>query len=266
MRTFLTIILCLTALSGQGQFLKKLGKKAKRAAERTVEWRVERETSKKTDQTLDSILTKRKKGAKEAKMNPKENYSFTSYYLMQLVQEKDTMYMTSYFGEDENVLGSSIEMKPGEQMISVIDLNQNTIHSFMDFGGQKSKTSVGFSPSGLDAATNMQGVSVEPLSRQKEILGYSCEGYEVSGENYHGTVWITDQTDIRYPTGFSELQVKNAQSQGIDHKWMSLIDGLALEMDMTVISKKKPKRVHMLCTELGEADLVIDPSEYKSAF
>ncbi|KPM32610.1 Outer membrane protein-like peptidoglycan-associated (lipo)protein [Croceitalea dokdonensis DOKDO 023] len=53
----LTITLC--SSTAQGQFLKKLGKKAQKAAERTIERRVENEASKKTDQTLDSILEPR---------------------------------------------------------------------------------------------------------------------------------------------------------------------------------------------------------------
>ncbi|MBC2837707.1 OmpA family protein [Robiginitalea sp. SC105] len=42
--------------SANGQFLKKLGKKAQKAAERTVEQRVDEEASKTTDRALDSIL------------------------------------------------------------------------------------------------------------------------------------------------------------------------------------------------------------------
>ncbi len=59
---FLIMALAFFSAPANGQFLKKLGKRAQKAAERTVERRVDQEASKKTDQTLDSILEPGKKG------------------------------------------------------------------------------------------------------------------------------------------------------------------------------------------------------------
>ena len=67
------VMLCFT-VPVQGQFLKKLGKKAQKAAERTVERRVEQETSKKTDQALDSIL---EPGSGDQQMPPNPDSSGT---------------------------------------------------------------------------------------------------------------------------------------------------------------------------------------------
>ncbi|QLG45933.1 DUF4412 domain-containing protein [Costertonia aggregata] len=265
MRNITTLLICLIVVSSHGQFLKKLGKKAKQAVERTIERRVESETSKKTDQTIDSVFHKKNPTHNRATKTP-EKYHFDSYYKIQLVQKKDTLLITSYFGEDENVLGSSIEIQPGEKALSVIDLNQNKIHSFMDLGDQKTKTSIAFSPNKIEDATDMTAIDVSATGEEKEILGYRCKGYKVQGKEYHGIVWVTDETEIRYPGGFSELQIKNAKHSGVDHKWMTLIDGLALEMDMTVTNKKKPQKVHMLCVELGPTDMKIDTNTYKSAF
>lgn len=58
------------ATNVNGQFLKKLGKRAEKAAERTVERRVEQETSKKTDAALDSILEPGKNGEQQAPQSP----------------------------------------------------------------------------------------------------------------------------------------------------------------------------------------------------
>tara|TARA_R110000868_G_scaffold87844_2_gene245341 strand:+ start:7071 stop:8396 length:1326 start_codon:yes stop_codon:yes gene_type:complete len=55
----------------QGQFLKKLGKRAEEAAQRTVERRVEKETQEKTDQALDSILEPGS-GSEKKPQKPKE--------------------------------------------------------------------------------------------------------------------------------------------------------------------------------------------------
>ncbi|MFX0558567.1 DUF4412 domain-containing protein [Maribacter sp. CXY002] len=264
-KIILLLLISCTITQGNAQFLKKLKNSAQKAAERTVERRVERETSKKTDKTIDSVFEKKETNDGEAPETT-QPYYFNSYYVMELVQKRDTLFMTSYFGDDEDVLGSSIEMRPNEKIISVIDLKQNQIHSFMEFGDQKTKTSIGFSPNKIEDMTDSDGVSIEPLGEQKEILGYQCKGYKVEGKEYQGTVWITDETEIRYPKGFSELQIKNAKNSGIDHKWMTMIDGLALEMDMTVTSKKKLQKVHMRCVELGITELTLKSTEYKSAF
>lgn len=62
--TLTLLIICFFSISANGQFLKKLGKRAEKAAERVVEKRVEKETEEKTDQALDSILEPKKKSKK----------------------------------------------------------------------------------------------------------------------------------------------------------------------------------------------------------
>ncbi|AZQ60427.1 OmpA family protein [Maribacter sp. MJ134] len=51
-----------------GQFLKKLGKRAEKAAERAVERRVDKEATEKTDQALDSILEPGSKGGNKTQV------------------------------------------------------------------------------------------------------------------------------------------------------------------------------------------------------
>jgi outer membrane protein OmpA-like peptidoglycan-associated protein len=65
-------VICFSSTQVQGQFLKKLGKRAEKAAERAVERRVEKETTEKTDQVLDSILEPGSKGGNKAPV-PKED-------------------------------------------------------------------------------------------------------------------------------------------------------------------------------------------------
>jgi outer membrane protein OmpA-like peptidoglycan-associated protein len=60
----LVMALAIFSVPTNGQFLKKLGKRAQKSAERTVERRVDQEASKKTDQALDSILEPGQNGQK----------------------------------------------------------------------------------------------------------------------------------------------------------------------------------------------------------
>ncbi|MFH6603619.1 OmpA family protein [Maribacter algicola] len=64
------------APDANGQFLKKLGKRAEKAAERAVERRVEKEATEKTDQVLDSILEPGSQEEKQKK-NPVPNETST---------------------------------------------------------------------------------------------------------------------------------------------------------------------------------------------
>jgi len=60
-------ILLFSCSQANGQFLKKLGKRAEKAAERAIERRVDKEATEKTDQALDSIL---EPGSKTNKKTP----------------------------------------------------------------------------------------------------------------------------------------------------------------------------------------------------
>ncbi|VAW10843.1 Flagellar motor rotation protein MotB [hydrothermal vent metagenome] len=74
------LIICMFAFapSANGQFLKKLGKRAEKAAERVVERRVEQEAEKKTDAALDSILEPDQKKKRKPKSNKKESENTTN--------------------------------------------------------------------------------------------------------------------------------------------------------------------------------------------
>lgn len=250
----------------QGQFLKKLGDKAKKAAERTVERRVEREVSKKTDQTIDSVFTKKEAKGIETGVDANKSYSFNTKYVMQITTDKDVLPITYFFGDENDVMATSMEMKPNEKIYNIIDLGENKIHSLLDLNGQKSRTSIKFSPKEIIEDTDNSTISVKPNGQTKTILNYTCKGYDVSGTDYKGTVWVAENTGFSYPEKFKNMAIKNSKKEGIDPKWMSLVKGIPLEMDMIDTSKKKPKKVHMLCTEIGSTDFSLDPSEYKGMF
>jgi hypothetical protein len=250
----------------QGQFLKKLGEKAKKAAERTVERRVEREASKKTDQTIDSVFTKKKGKGVEMGAAANKAYAFNTIYVMELTTDKDVMPITYFFGEESDVMATSMDLKPNEKIYSIIDLSENKLHTLMDLNGQKSRTSMKFSPKEIIEDSNNNTISVKPNGQTKTILNYTCKGYEVSGTDFEGTVWVAENTGYAYPQKFKNMAIKNSKKEGIDPKWMSLVQGIPLEMDMVDTSKKKPQKVHMLCTKIGSTDFSLDPSEYKGMF
>lgn len=267
MKTFkytLVLILCVLTTQGHAQFWKKIKDRATEAAERTVERKIEEKSERATESAFDSLFNSPGKLLKGKRNSAADIYQFDSQYTMRIVQKKDTTNFTYYFGEDPAVLGSSIELKARERVISVIDLNRNTIYNFMDLGDTKSSASLGITPKMVQSEASSEDVSAEPTGEERQILGYSCQEYEVIGEDYYGTVWVTEETDISYPEGFKEITT--SKSKGIDQRWMKLINGIPLEMKMTDTSRNKPRTVHMLCIDLGPTDFTVIPSDYKSAF
>ncbi|WP_240729830.1 hypothetical protein [Flavobacterium sp. ASW18X] len=250
----------------QAQFLKNLGKKAQKAAERTVERRVERETSKKTDQTIDSVFTKKEDKGIEMGEDANKAYAFNTKYVMEITTDNDVLPITYFFSEKGDVMATTMEIKPNEKIYSIIDLGENKIHSLMDLNGQRSRTSMKFSPNKIMEDTDYSKISVKPNGQTKTIIEYTCKGYEVSGTDFNGTVWVAENTGFSYPEKFKNMSIKNGKKEGINPQWMSLVEGIPLEMDMLDSSKKKPQKVHMLCTEIGTTTFSLDPTEYKGIF
>ena len=55
-------------------------------------------------------------------------------------------------------------------------------------------------------------------------------------------------------------------TKGVDQSWVSMVDGLALEVRMIDRSKKKPRAIHMICTDLQETPFVINTLDYNNPF
>lgn len=267
MRTLQTFILVLAiCFSGNAnaQLLKKLKKKAEEAAERTIERKVEEKTEKETEKVFDSTFNNQGKIFKKSAESPSDNYTFSHKYIMEIAQGKNTNQLVYYLTNEGNYMGSAVEMKENEQMITVMDLSKKTAYNFMDFGDVKSMMSFGLDFEEIVENTQENsGMSIEATGNTKTILGYSCDEYKVNGDNLHGTIWVTQDAPISFSDAFSKVKSKN---KNIDQSWMSMTEGLTMEMDMTDTSKKKPKNILMRCIALDETDFTIETAQYKKTF
>jgi len=89
----------------------------------------------------------------------------------------------------------------------------------------------------------------------------------VKGPDLHGTIWVTQEAPISFSDAFSKIKSKNKNSsKGIDQSWMSMIEGLTMEMNMTDTSKRKPKNIVMRCTAVDETDYTIETALYNKTF
>ncbi|MGB5437988.1 MAG: DUF4412 domain-containing protein [Maribacter sp.] len=260
----LIMLISCTVTQGNAQFLKKLKKSAQEAAERTVERKVERKTEQETGKTFDSIFDNQGgllNGKKEA---PAKTYAFTHAYEMDIIAEKDTTHVTYYLTNVDEFMGSALQMNENEQMITVMDLPRKTAYNFMDFGANKSMMSFGLDFEKVVENQTDKDVLIEATGNTKEILGFECEEYKVAGEDFNGTIWVTHDAEISFSDAFGKTQ-KN-KNKGVNQAWMSMVEGLTMEMNMTDTSKKKAKKIKMQCTEVNPTDYIIYTSDYENSF
>ena len=251
--------------SSNGQFLKRLTKKAEEAAKRTVEQKVQEKTARETEKTFDTLFNSNGGVFKNEKTEKLDSYAFSHQYIMQMISENDTTDITYYLTNEHEYMGSSFTAGKDQKFITVMDLPNTAIHTFMDMGGQKTMNSMKFDLDEVsDAKLNNERFSIAATGQHKKILGYECKEFQVTGPQLSGTVWVTQDAGISVQKAFSELKTKRIKgSTGMDQSWVSSVDGLALEMKMIDYSQKNPKPIKMICTHLSESAFSINTKEYE---
>lgn len=267
-KILLALLLLGITTPSHSQFFKKLKERAKEAAEQAVERKVAEKTERETEKTFDTVFNNKGKIFSSKKAEKLDSYFFTHQYVMEIVSDKDTIDITYYLTNDNEYMGSSFATGENQEFITVMDLPNAAIHTFMDFGENKTTSSIKID---LDDVTDSEiegnKFTISATGQTKKIIGYNCEEYQVTGPQLSGTVWVTKEADISFAKAFSQLKSKKIKrSEGIDQSWVSMVDGLTLETKMIDYSKKKPKPITMTCKSLNAVDFSINTSEYQKPF
>ncbi|WP_350286626.1 DUF4412 domain-containing protein [uncultured Croceitalea sp.] len=254
--------------TGNAQFFKKLKKRVQEAAEQTAERKVAEKTERETEKTFDTVFNNKGKLFKKKKAKKLAGYSFSHKYKMQVISETDTTDITYYLTNANEYMGSSFITGKNQEFITVMDLPNAAIHTFMDLGGRKTSNSIKIDLDEVDLdEMNTNEFTISATGMSKEIIGFLCEEFQVTGPQLSGTVWVTQEADISFQKAFSQLKSKKIKRlKGIDQSWVSMVDGLTLEMKMIDYSQKKPKPIRMICTSLNETNFSIETSEYNNSF
>ncbi|MFL0354729.1 DUF4412 domain-containing protein [Xanthomarina sp. GH4-25] len=269
MKNILTIIICVFCVfTAKAQIFDRLANKAANSAERALDRKVEQKAQKETDKAFDSVFEgnnskKSKPSKKEAETTnnktPESIYNFSHKYVMQMESDKYKTTFTYYLAKDANYFGNTIEN--ASTMVNVMDLDKATMFMFTEAGGRKMlmSTSLNLNDFVDDDQSSNNDVKIEKTNNTKIILNYTCREYKVTSKDFHGSFWITKEADITFPKGFYNMDNKNNPNQ----EWMKDVDGLMLEMDMTVTTKKKPETLKMTCVALDETDFSLNTKDYK---
>ncbi|MDT7829093.1 DUF4412 domain-containing protein [Pricia sp. S334] len=269
-KTFTFIVLLLIGTTVQGQFLKKLGKRAEKAAERTVLNRADEEAAKKTDQALDEVLTMEMGTMGGSQVDPDVlpgSYEFDWRYTLRMSHEKGDIDLNYFLSEDGGAFGSRPELNQGTgsmgNMLMVIDPGLETTTILMDNGGQK--TGMVMSNPDLSEAVAQESDMDEYELKEigtKEILGYTCQGFQMENEDTKMTMYIAFDTPVSFSDMYSGSNAKQLP-KGFDPKWLDKIGENSLMMEMDFVNKKKKKQsAKMTCVALEKDPMTIDLGEY----
>lgn len=266
---FFTVLLLFGIITPtNAQLWNKLKKRATQAAEDAIERKVEEKAARETEKTFDTVFNNKGKLFKKKKAVKLEGYTFTHKYTMEVINENDTTDITYYLTNEYEYMGSSFNLEENQEFITVMDLPNTAIHTFMNMGGQKTTNSINIDlTDSSDLEMDSEGFSITPTGQTKTILGFESEEFQVTGPQLSGTVWVTQEADISFQKAFSKLKSKKMKrTKGMNQSWVSMVDGLALEMSMIDYSQRKPKPIKMICTSLHEYPFSITTADYENPF
>ncbi|QRM89437.1 DUF4412 domain-containing protein [Lacinutrix sp. WUR7] len=269
---FLKLALIILSLSlstnTQAQLLKKFGNAAERAAERTLEKKVDEKTTRETEKTFDSTFNRKKQNKKEQRQTSNRSsseiqkaYVFTHKFVMQVESDKHHTNIHYFLNNDDNYIGSSMDLENNNtKMITVMDMSEKRAIMFMEINDEKKQMSIPLDFDNMtEDAMEEQEVKITPTGKTKTILNYTCHEYEVEGKDYHGNIWVTQDAGVSFSKSFYKAKAK----KGLNQSWMSMINGLTMEMHITNTSKRKEQIMVMKCIALEKSKLTINGSDYK---
>ncbi|MDO6596059.1 DUF4412 domain-containing protein [Oceanihabitans sp. 2_MG-2023] len=237
---------CVTT-NTQTQLLKELGNVAERAEAHTLEKKAGKTTREQRQVNSTSAIQK--------------TYTFTHKFVMQIQSNKHNTNINYFLNNDANYIGTSMDLGNNiTKMITVMDISTKKATMFMEINNQKTQMSI---PIDLDSMTEdamqEQDVKITPTGKTKNILNFTCHEYKVEGKDYNGNVWVTQDAGVTFSKAFYQAKVK----KGLNQSWMSMINGLTMEMNITDTSKRKDQNMVMKCIALEKSNLTINGSDYK---
>ncbi|QCK16639.1 DUF4412 domain-containing protein [Mangrovivirga cuniculi] len=268
------IVLLVSCIEVQGQFLKKLKKdiedKVERGVSDAVSDKVANEAEKKTEEMLNELFTMELQNNSPVPMGgtmvgaeelPEKYYFEWKYTLeMETPESKDKLLMDYYLMKDAGYFGATFK-KAGD-MFMVYDYSNDLTAIFNSKNGNKSVFAMK-NAAYMDSTVVNESMQEEYTMKEiegKTILGYECKGYEITTEEHIIIMYITFEPDI----GFGDV-VGNNQNMPKEMKkeWIKNgeKEGLVMEMDM-VGRTEDDNSMKMICKDLKKQKLTIEKSDY----
>lgn len=249
------------------QLLKRLGERVESAATETVFSKTEEKTKEETGKVMDSIFdgnkssTSKTSGSTLADSEIAASYKFQHRVEMIMTTGKDDLQIEYHLPDNGNYMCTVVAAEEGAaNNYSIIDLDNDAMIIFMNYGTQKMKMITDLKLDENDTTDDEEEeYTITKTGASKSILGYNCEEYLIVGNDLKINAWITNETDIRFPSKFYSMEgSKKTNAQD----WNEQVDGFAMEMTMVDTSKKKNNTTTLVCTALESSDLTINSNDY----
>ena len=264
--TILFISLFLLGHTAEAQFLKKLKNKVEDKVEQKVVDNVSNKAANETEKSLNNMWDMDLGGMPMGgeRVDPAEipaSYDFDWEYALKMNTEQGEMEFTYLLKKDAPYFGMQMPNVPG--MFMVMDGEKEMMVMFMNSEGNKMLTGTKFDPDAVDesdAENPYEDAEVKEIGT-KEIMGYTCKGYQSETPDHVFTFYVTDEAGV----GFSDIFKTNQKNtpKGFNPEWFA--EGTGLMMEMTMEDKKDAsKNMTMTCTRLQEKDFTINKSGYQA--
>ncbi|MCR9227952.1 MAG: DUF4412 domain-containing protein [Flavobacteriaceae bacterium] len=229
-----------------------------------------------TENNLDS--TKQQNQAKEAAMQKKmtglfggnnlkgvpDVYEFSYRATMKITTQKEESDIHYWMEPGQRYFGN--RYNDGKtNSITVMDMDNQAMVMFTDDGAQKMAMKMPAGKKTIEKLTkkmeekgknSKEAIKVVPIAG-KTILGYHCEGYQITSKDGISKVWVTNETPVGYLGGI-------ANTEGLPSSVLPIGEN-TMFMEMQFESAKKKKdNFSMVCTDLKEESMSIVKAEYST--
>lgn len=208
-------------------------------------------------------------------INLPESYSFEWKYVMQMEseaynkkqKEMGDMKFTYLLSTQSTAFATQFDMGNKNMGLSntlmVMDLSAGVNFTLMEINSekiiQKMPSMANLPNENNEPDDNLDNITIKKIGT-KEILGYTCQGFEIQLEEGISIVYINPNA----PVSFNHGGNTKFAPKGFDTKWLKEFKN-GLMMEMTFTSAEKPKHnMKMTCIELIEEAFTVHLNEYKS--
>lgn len=263
----LSVVFCST--TAEAQFFKNLKKSVEQKVEQRVTEKISNKAADAADRQLENIMTANM-GDMTLPMGadrvPKEkipnSYRFNWECTMNMKTEGGDLEMIYLLSSEHP--NTAIRMPQAAGMTMVQDY-ENNLHVIYMTSGDRAMVTASRLPDveedmELEAEYSMDDFEIRKIGTIN-ILGYTCQGYEMENEDFLLTYYITDETEV----SFHQLHMAQQQKtlpKGIDSSWFDMESAMVMGMDMKD-KKTADNQISMRVTKIQKKPTELITADFK---
>jgi len=192
-------------------------------------------------------------GNSNVELEKSYQYDLAITYKIESPQMQEPAEFKQFLSQGKKYMGMQMGSGGGsgmpnmENMMTVLDIDRSLMVLLSP--DEKQAIVMAFDPMEGEEEDNMADLKVEKTGNTKEILGFTCYQYQISGKSGNGEMWVTNEIEHEGYDLFSFLrQMQQGQGGGGGNSlWGADIDGFILAMKGT---DENGDEFNMMATEV----------------